>query len=73
MTNEEFTEEIYYEAFNEGYIDELRTRISSIDTIKPGLPHWEKVQLAYYSLKNPSSLESGSALATLLQSKGVNI
>ena len=69
MTNEEFTEEIYHEAFEQGYIDELR---ATIDKFDPRLSHSERVQLAYYTLKNPSSTDSGSALSAFLLSKGVN-
>ena len=49
MTNEELTEEIYYEAYKEGFIDLLRRETDKIDS---DLPHSERVQLAYYSLKN---------------------
>lgn len=49
MTNEEFTEEIYFEAYKEGFIDLLRSEINKID---PNLSHSDRVQLAYYSLKN---------------------
>jgi len=53
MTNEEFTEEIYYEAHANGFINELRNKIDelkrSIDTHK--LPYNEIVYKAYYSVK----------------------
>jgi hypothetical protein len=49
MTNEEFTEEIYYEAFAKGYIDVLRKEIERTDS---NLPYSDRVHTAYYSLKN---------------------
>lgn len=53
MTNEEITEEIYHEAFTEGFIDELRQKIDefkfSVDHHK--LPHHEMVHKAYYIVK----------------------
>jgi alpha-D-ribose 1-methylphosphonate 5-triphosphate synthase subunit PhnI len=54
MTNEEYTEEIYYEAHSQGFIGELRAEIdrlkASIDHYK--LPHHDLVQKAYYSVKS---------------------
>lgn len=52
MTNEEFTEEIYYEAHSQGFIEELREEIdkmrNSIHHYK--LPHHELVHQAYYNI-----------------------
>jgi hypothetical protein len=53
MTNEEFTEEIYHEAFAKGYIDDLRKEIEKTDS---NLPHSERVQIAYYSLNNKGEI-----------------
>jgi len=41
MTNEEITEEIYHEAFTEGFIDELRQKIDEFKFSKDHhkLPH----------------------------------
>jgi|GEM_PF-4349526 hypothetical protein len=47
MTNEEFTEEILFEAHTEGFIDELRTYINNLPIIDQKLPFNEKVQIAY--------------------------
>jgi hypothetical protein len=58
MTNEEFTEEIYHEAFREGFIDELRREI---ERVRPDLSHSERVQIAYYGLKDAASKEGALA------------
>lgn len=52
MTNEEFTEEIYYDAHKNGFIDELR---DEIDRLKMSihhhkLPNHELVHKAYYNI-----------------------
>jgi hypothetical protein len=53
MTNEEITEEIYHEAFAQGFIDELRAKVDefkfSVDYHK--LPHHEMVYKAYFLVK----------------------
>lgn len=53
MTNEEYTEEIYYEAHSQGFIEELR---AEIDRLKKSihhykLPHHDLVHKAYYSIR----------------------
>ena len=53
MTNEEITEEIYYEAHANGFIDELRQKMDelkrSVEYHK--LPHHEMVHKAYHMVK----------------------
>ena len=54
MTNEEFTEEIYYEAHANGFIDELR---AEIDRLKNNvkyykLPYHDLVHKAYYYVRD---------------------
>lgn len=52
MTNEEFAEEILFEAHTEGFIDELRTYIDNLPVLDQKLPFNEKVQVAYKILIN---------------------
>jgi hypothetical protein len=54
MTNEEITEEIYHEAFTEGFIDELRQKIDEFKFSKDHhkLPHHEMVYKAYFLVKS---------------------
>jgi hypothetical protein len=53
MTNEEITEEIYFEAHAKGFIEELRAKVDefkvSIHHYK--LPHNEMVHKAYFLVK----------------------
>lgn len=52
MTNEEFTEEIYYEAYSQGFIEELRNEIDRLKMCVHyyKLPHHELVHKAYYNI-----------------------
>ena len=53
MTNEEIVEEIYHEAYTQGFIDELRRKVDELK-ISPNhtrLPHSELVYKAYYTIK----------------------
>lgn len=52
MTNEEFTEEIYYEAHLNGFIDELRVEINRLKTNlnTHKLPTHELVHKAYHNV-----------------------
>lgn len=52
MTNEEFVEEIYHEAFEEGFIDQLNSIISTLHYTHPKLNRHERVEKAYYDIKN---------------------
>ena len=53
MTNEEFTEEIYYEAFTKGFIKELRAKVDEFKFCvhHHKLPHHEMVHKAYHMVK----------------------
>ena len=53
MTNEEYTEEIYYEAHLQGFIEELRAEIDKLKTSihHYKLPHHDLVHKAYYSVR----------------------
>jgi hypothetical protein len=51
MTNEEFVEEIYHEAFEEGFIDQLNTALSTLHYTHPKLNRYERVEKAYYTIK----------------------
>lgn len=60
MTNEEFVEEIYHEAFEKGFIDELNTNISKLHSSHPRLTRYEKVEKAYYTVKKNIQLPTNS-------------
>lgn len=53
MTNEEITEEIYHEAYSQGFIDELRQKMDELKLSVEyyNLPHHEMVYKAYHMVK----------------------
>jgi hypothetical protein len=53
MTNEEITEEIYYEAHANGFIKELRAKVDEfkVSVHYHKLPHHEMVHKAYHMVK----------------------
>jgi hypothetical protein len=51
MTNEELVEEIYHEAFEKGFIDELNTNIYKLHNSHRRLNGYERVEKAYYTIK----------------------
>jgi hypothetical protein len=53
MTNEEITEEIYYEAHTNGFIDELRAKVDEfkVSVHYHRLTHHEMVHKAYHTVK----------------------
>jgi hypothetical protein len=51
MTNEEFVEEIYLEAFEEGFIDQLNVALSTLHYTHPKLSRYERVEKAYYDIR----------------------
>ena len=60
MTNEEFVEEIYHEAFEEGFINELNTALSTLRYTHPKLSRYEMVEKAYYDIKKNIKSTSNS-------------
>lgn len=60
MTNEEIVEEIYHEAYEKGFIDELNTNISKLHNSHPRLNRYERVEKAYYTIKKNIQLPINS-------------
>lgn len=50
MTNEEYVEEIYYEAHTNGFIDLLRETVDSVYKTTQKITHTDAVFIAYDSL-----------------------
>ena len=50
MTNEEITEEIYYEAHKHGFIDQLHDAMEILRMTHPKLTRYEMVYTAYYDI-----------------------
>ena len=58
MTNEEITEEIYHDAFERGFVDQLNEAIGILRVTEPRMDQHDRVYKAYHDVTKNMGIET---------------